>query len=161
MWSLTHGQSHHTLVWGILSLLCVIYFFCLYGYRFLSGGKRQGGEILHACSTTIRTGLLPFWWSRSRSRSPGTKNALSAANTHLVHTNGMRSLQAACSSSGRAHFVAAEGWLRRPACAGEARQSELGAPASRNAVRWDLRLASLLTHLLVIFYSYCNFVRIF
>jgi len=37
--------SHHTVVWVVLSLLCVIYFVCflfvsLYGYRFLSGGKR-------------------------------------------------------------------------------------------------------------------------
>ena len=41
--------SHHTVVWGILSLLCVILFVCLfvchflfvslYGYEFLSGGK--------------------------------------------------------------------------------------------------------------------------
>jgi len=32
---------HQTLVWGILSLLCVIFsFFSLYGYGFLSGGKR-------------------------------------------------------------------------------------------------------------------------
>ena len=32
--------SHHTVVWEILSLLCVILFVCLYGYGFLSVGKR-------------------------------------------------------------------------------------------------------------------------
>jgi len=41
---LMHLLSHHTVVWGILSLLCVIFFFVcffvsLYGYGFLSGGK--------------------------------------------------------------------------------------------------------------------------
>jgi len=42
---------------GILSLLCL----CLYGYGFLSGGKRYQCETLHACSTTIRDEHLPFW----------------------------------------------------------------------------------------------------
>jgi len=44
-----------------------------------------------------------------RSRSPGTKNALSTADTPQVHTNGMPSLQAACSSSRWVHFMAARG----------------------------------------------------
>ena len=44
---------------GILSLLCVIFLYG-YGYEFLSGGKRQRREILHACWPTIRTGLLPL-----------------------------------------------------------------------------------------------------
>ena len=44
-----------------------------------------------------------------RSTSPGPKRALSAADTHEVHANGMRSLKTASSSSGRAHFVAAKG----------------------------------------------------
>jgi len=43
---------------GILSLLCV----CLYGYGFLSGGKKTA-ETLHACSITIRDEILPFWWT--------------------------------------------------------------------------------------------------
>jgi len=51
--------SHHTVVCGICSLLCFCLFF-LYGYGFLSGGKRLGREVSHACSTSIRTGLLPF-----------------------------------------------------------------------------------------------------
>ena len=46
------------------------------------------------------------------SRSPGTKDAHSAADTPRVHTNDMRWLKTACSSSsisGRAHFVAVGG----------------------------------------------------
>jgi len=38
-----------------------LFFVFLYGYGFLSGGKRWGGEILHACWPTLRIGLLPFW----------------------------------------------------------------------------------------------------
>jgi len=37
-------------------------------------------------------------------------------------------------------------------------QSELGAAASRKAVWWDLRLASLLTHLFVFLYVQLRFV---
>ena len=49
--------------------------------------------------------------SRSEVKVTRDKNALSAADPSppRVHTNGMRSLQTACSSSGRAHFVAAKG----------------------------------------------------
>ena len=62
--------SDYTVIWGIIvcSFVC---FFCLYGHGFLSGDKRSGRsgrEILHACSTAIRTGLLPFgelWLSES------------------------------------------------------------------------------------------------
>ena len=73
--------SHHTVLWGYL-VYCV-FFVCLNGYGFLSGGKREGHEILHPCSTTIWTGLLPFWRSKVKgSRSPGTKNAHSAAKAH-------------------------------------------------------------------------------
>jgi len=53
---------------------------------------------------------------RSRPRSPGTKNALSATDTPRVRTNGMRSLQTAYSSSGRAYIVAARGCFRGLAC---------------------------------------------
>jgi len=44
----------------LASLLTHLFVFCLYGYRFLSGEKSYGREILHACWSTIRTGLLPF-----------------------------------------------------------------------------------------------------
>jgi len=50
---------------GVFSLLCLF----LYGYGFLSDGKRQGRETLHACSTTIWTGFLPFWWTLARVES--------------------------------------------------------------------------------------------
>jgi len=54
----------------------------------------------------------------------------------------MRSLKA---PGGRAHFLAAEGRRRR--AMGIRNYAELGAAASTKAVWWDLRLASLLTHL--------------
>jgi len=41
------------------------------------------------------------------SRSPGTKKALIAADTHRVRMKGMRSLQSASISRGLAHFMAA------------------------------------------------------
>jgi len=50
--------SHHTVVWGIFSLLCVCLFFVR--LRISQRRKKIGREILHACSTTTRTGLLPF-----------------------------------------------------------------------------------------------------
>jgi len=46
---------------------------------------------------------------RSRSAHQGQKNELSAADTSRVRTNAIRSLQTACSSSGRANFVSARG----------------------------------------------------
>ena len=52
--------SHHTVVWGILSLLCVI-FLIVFLYDFSVAEKRYGREILHAHWPTIRTCLLPFW----------------------------------------------------------------------------------------------------
>ena len=57
-----------------------LFIFCLYGFRYLSCAKSYGHEILHACWRTIWTGLLPF--GGQRSRSPGTKNVLSAAKSH-------------------------------------------------------------------------------
>jgi len=42
--------SHHTAVWGILSLLC-----------FFVRAVTEGRKILHASSTTIRDELLLFW----------------------------------------------------------------------------------------------------
>jgi len=44
---------------------------------------------------------------KGQGHSSGTKNMLNAAKTPQVRTHGMRSLQTECSSSGRAHFVAA------------------------------------------------------
>jgi len=66
---------------GILSLLCVI-FVCLYGYRFLRGTKSWGMKFC------MRVGLLSgqvfSHFGGQMSRSPGTKNALSAAKPHLA-----------------------------------------------------------------------------
>jgi len=76
---------------------------------------------LHACSTTIRTGLPHFgelWLAGSQG---GGITSEMYASTHWSHAT----------------------------APGEARwgQSELGAAASRKAVWWNLRLASLLTRL--------------
>jgi len=54
--------------------------------------------------------------SMSKVKVTRDKNALSVADAHRVRTNGMRSLQTACNSSGRAHFVAARGCFRGLAC---------------------------------------------
>jgi len=66
-----------------------------------------------------------------------------------VHTNGMCSLQPACSSSRRSHFLAAKRWLRRRRASrlgGDSElgtrlggQSELRAAASTKAAWWDLQ----------------------
>jgi len=53
---------------------------------------------------------------RSKVKVTRDRNALSAVDIPQVRTNGMRSLQTTCSSSGRAHFVAARGYFRGRAC---------------------------------------------
>jgi len=40
----------------------------MYGYGFLSGGKRPRCETLHASSTTVHDELLPFWWTLAGGR---------------------------------------------------------------------------------------------
>jgi len=52
--------------WALAHILVYCVFVCLYmyGYGFLSGGKRQRRETLHATSTTILDELLPFWRSK-------------------------------------------------------------------------------------------------
>jgi len=68
----------------------VFLFVCLYGYRFLSGGKSYGREISHACWPTIRTGLLPFWRSKvkgqghqgQKTRSSARSGSADAAGRH-------------------------------------------------------------------------------
>jgi len=54
--------------------------------------------------------------SRSKVKVTRDKNALSAADTPRVRTNGMRSLLTACSNSERAHFVAARGVFSGVVC---------------------------------------------
>ena len=64
---------------------------------------------------TLKTCLVPrsdeFECQGQRSRSPGTKDALSSPVTPppAAYTNGMRSLQTSCSGSGRHHSVPSRG----------------------------------------------------
>jgi len=56
----------------------------------------------------LLSGMSFYHFGGQRSRSTGTKNVLSAANTHPGAYE-WYSLRSMCSRSGRAHFVAAEG----------------------------------------------------
>ena len=53
--------SHYTVVWGYLVYCVFVFFFCLYGYGFLSSGKDREVKFCMHVLTTIRTGLLTFW----------------------------------------------------------------------------------------------------
>jgi len=60
----------------VLSLLCVclfvIHFVVLFiRLRISQRRNKKGRDILHACWPTIRTGLLPFWWTLARGDSRG------------------------------------------------------------------------------------------
>jgi len=95
-------------VWGILSLLCVILFdLCL--VMDFSGAEKF----------CMRVGLLSgqvfSHFGGQRSRSQGTKTCL--AKTHpacirMVCAHSKRQAAAACARSGQAHFLADEGWQR-------------------------------------------------
>jgi len=51
---------------GAFSLLCVCLLFCFWTVtEFLKTAEKDKGIILHACWTTIRTGLLPVWLAGS------------------------------------------------------------------------------------------------
>jgi len=89
--------------WWVFSLLCVC-FFCLYGYRFLSGWKRWNFACALAYYLDRSSPILEVKVTRDK------KGAEHCQDPRGLHTNGMRSLQAPCSSSGRVHFLAAEGW---------------------------------------------------
>jgi len=94
----------------------------MYGYGFLSGGKRPRCETLHASSTTVRDELLPFWWTLAG----GESRRRYYFRDKLIEIAG-----------GQSELDAVARW-----------QLELGAAPSSKAVWWDFRLASLLTHLL-------------
>ena len=139
-WALAH-ISRFTVC---LSFFC---FFCI-RLQISQRGKSQGREILHACWPTTRTSLFPFWRSEVKCQGhQGHKTRLALRSpTRLAYEWYMRSLQA---PGGRAHFLAAEGRRRAAMRVGIRNYAELGVAASTKAVWWDLRLASLLTHLLV------------
>ena len=135
-----------------LSLLCVFFVclsFCSYGYGFLSGGKSQGHEILHACWPAIRIGLLPF--GGQRSRSPGTKNVLSVAKPHPAYTRMVCQVVAVVPAD--EHICCR---VRGDISGGVHRGSELGSGAltvwrTVFPVWRGMRLASLLMHLFLFF----------
>ena len=77
-----------------------------------------------------------------RSRSPGTKNVLSAAKPHLASVQMICPVAAASPADERICWRA-RGDIR----GGVQRGSELEMAALTKAVWWDLRLASVLTHL--------------
>ena len=107
-----------------------------------------------------------------RSRSPGTRNALSAANTH---TGACEWYALAASAMQQQRTAAADeriSWRPRGDIGGGVHRGslgdlklhitlaghlELGAAASTKAVWWDLLLASLLMHLYLCLCNYFGF----
>jgi len=72
---------YHTVIWGILSLLCVIFFVCTVT-DFSAAEKDTGVKFcMHVRLLSRRTSPI-VEVKGQRSRSPGTTNSLSAANTH-------------------------------------------------------------------------------
>jgi len=69
----------------------VILFVFLYGYGFLSGGKGQGREILHAYWPSIRTGLLPFGehWLAGSHGGGGTTSGVNGSGGTTASVHGM------------------------------------------------------------------------
>jgi len=61
-----HLLSHRTVVWGVFSLL---YYYLFVWLRISQWRKRIGAWKFASCSTTIRTGVLPFWWTLARVES--------------------------------------------------------------------------------------------
>jgi len=129
--------SHHTVVWRILCLLCVILSFYLFVCTVMDFSAAEKDRGVKFC---MRVGLLssqvfPLWWTLAR---VGVTGAAAYVRT--------------------AHHVMARDSL--PTAARVGGHWESGAAALLKAVWWDLHLASLLTHLFcVIVYSHmCAFV---
>ena len=106
---------------GDTQFAACLFFVCLYGYGFLSGGKKIAAWS-SACVFSYYRGmscpiLVNFGWRGVTAAAllPGCTARRTGAKARLPARHGG--------------------------------QSELGAAASRKAVWWDLRLASLLTHL--------------
>jgi len=137
--------------WGILSLL----FVCLFVRLRISQRQKKLAAWNFACFFNY----YPGWTSPilvvkgQRSRSPGTKTRLALPTPTRVSTNDMLSPLAA-SSVQQQRTGAFRGWRGVTSAACVRWQGSMGSrnwgcmAASRKAVWWDLRLASLLTHLL-------------
>jgi len=93
-----------------------------------------------------------FGGQRSKVKVTRDKNAISDANTHPCeyewYALAARCKQRAAAADGRISWLARGDFGGLRALARLNGQSESGVAASRKAVWWDLRLASLLTHLL-------------
>ena len=122
-----------------LSLLCVFCFFIflfllyVYGYGFLSGGKDSGAKL---CM------LVPLLFMMSFSHFcelwPAGSHGGGITSGIYADTNWIQAVAPAI-------LGGIQNWV--PWLGG---QSELGAAVLLKTVWWDLRLASLLTHLLII-----------
>jgi len=139
------------IVWGILSLLCVILFVCHFvcffvRYGFLSNGKSQRREILHVRWPTIRTGLLSLEVKGQGHQGQKTHLVLRSPTRLPYEWYAHAASCCCCGAGGRVHLVVGKGWHWRR----RAPRLGTGAAAATKAVRWDLRLASLLTNLLTL-----------
>jgi len=109
-YDVTASTTSHGYAGGKITACClfvsafVIVFVCPHD-NFRTTKRRM----MKLCGGELYKNLAEFECQGQTSRSSGTKSAHSAADTPRVRTNGMRLLQTACSSSGRAHFVAARG----------------------------------------------------
>jgi len=112
----------------------VFLFVCfLYGCGFLSGEKKIGYDIfcmrVRLLSGQVFSHFRELWLARS-------------------HSGGVTSGVCAAPNLSQAMAPGEVRWLLGIGCRGSVENSELGAAALLKAVWWDLRLASLLTHLL-------------
>ena len=148
--------SHHTVVWGILSLLCVILllliclfvilFVCLFLCTITDFSAAEKDRGVKFC-TLAR--MLAYYTDRS---SPLLVNIGSRRVTAAALVCVTSRMNAPVPRWQRTAPDEAR-WGFGIGCRGSVGQSELMAAALRKAVWWDLRLASLLTHLLKCFYS--------
>jgi len=119
--------SHHTVIWGILILLCFFacLSFCLFFFflfrtvtNFSATETDRGVKFLHACSTTIRTCFLPFRWTLARGESRRRRYYFRDEQlVTFVRCPGPQRAAAACSSSGGQSELGARRWCLRP-CGG-------------------------------------------
>jgi len=86
--------SHHTVAWGVFSLLFVCLFVCMVT-DFSAAEKDM--DVKFCMHVRLLSGQVFSHLGGQRSRSPGTKNTLNSANTHTGACEWYA--LAACSSS--------------------------------------------------------------
>ena len=107
--------SHHTVVWGILSLLCVCHFVCFFVQLPISQRRKKiGARNFFGMCVGLLSGHVLSHFGGQRSRSPGTKTCLALRSpTWLAYEWYALAASGCCGSAdGRAHFLASEGWHR-------------------------------------------------